>query len=219
METFPSKALLLCNVKRYISIKPGACKEKTNIKPKKAKSKWELSCPWPGQPSRTGHYHSHPPNTHFSKGYLFSEEGPENDLCPPWTPLGSQHLSAIPLSLLILGTRLDNKEQQLGCRPSCPQCHPGAQTPTCSGEAEHRKGHTATATSPRAHLSTSLVRCLLHTSNRRTKAKICTLYGFFHYFPATWPRSPSCSLLLLQTKSFVFFLCYCQSMTFSLKPS
>lgn len=46
METFPSKVLLLCNDIRCISIKPRAHKEKTSIKHKKVKSKWELSCLW-----------------------------------------------------------------------------------------------------------------------------------------------------------------------------
>lgn len=148
------------------------------------------------------HYISTHP-TLFSKGYLFSEEGPENGLCPPCIPLGSQHVSAILPPLLISGAGLDNAEQQLGCWSSCPQCCPITQTPTSSREAEYRKGQTAT--SPRAHLLPSLVRCLLHTSNRRTKAKICTLYACIINFLITGLEVHLAASFCCKTNYFSFF--------------
>ena len=116
-------------------------------------------------------------STLFSEGYLFSGEGPENGLCPPCTPLGSQHLSATLPSLPVSGTGLDNAEQQLGCRSSCPQ-----RCPTADTNPQSREGQTPTAASPRADVLPASVRCLLHTGNRRFKAKICTLYVFIINF-------------------------------------
>lgn len=158
---FPLQALLLCHIKKCISIEPGACKEKNSIKFMKVKSKWGLSDLWinPCGWDITIPIHT----TLLSKQYLFIKKEPENDLDLSCTPLGLQHCNAVLPSLKISGSELYSEEQQQ----------------SAEGDIKHN------SCSCQSSLSPSSIRPLLHRNNRSIKSQIYTLQVFIIKFLIT----------------------------------